>query len=552
MLKRLIINNFTLIEQLDINFNNGFSVITGETGAGKSIILGAISLLLGQRADIHAIKEGAQRCSVEAHFDISRYNMHKFFDDNDIDYDADDCIIRREITSAGKSRAFINDTPVALTQLRELGEQLIDIHSQHQNLLLRKENFQLNVVDIMADDNDILRQYEKSYHQYQTVEKQIETLKSEIRRNSEEEEFIRFQYEELKKAGLKEDEQEKLEAESVKISHSEEIKQTLYSIEDTMNGENFGIIERLKSSVNSIRSIAEIYPSVQELAERLESDYIDIQDIAHDISAQTDDLDFDPKRQEEVDNRLDTIYTLEKKHQATNIKELLDIMKKYGDKLDTIDNSNGELEELEQQLKAIEKELSANAGQLTQKRTKAAKRIEETMRENLIPLGMPKVKFQVSIEPKQAGPDGGDKVTFLFSANPGTGVKPLNDVASGGEIARVMLSLKAMISGTVKLPTIIFDEIDTGVSGAIAEKMAFIMQKMGNEGRQVISITHLPQIAALGNTHYRVYKDLGNNTTSTHMNMLTPEERINEIAHMLSGTTITEAAINNAKVLLKL
>jgi DNA repair protein RecN (Recombination protein N) len=552
MLKRLIINNFTLIEQLDINFNNGFSVITGETGAGKSIILGAISLLLGQRADIHAIKEGAQRCSVEAHFDISRYNMHKFFDDNDIDYDADDCIIRREITSAGKSRAFINDTPVALTQLRELGEQLIDIHSQHQNLLLRKENFQLNVVDIMADDNDILRQYEKSYHQYQTVEKQIETLKSEIRRNSEEEEFIRFQYEELKKAGLKEDEQEKLEAESVKISHSEEIKQTLYSIEDTMNGENFGIIERLKSSVNSIRSIAEIYPSVQELAERLESDYIDIQDIAHDISAQTDDLDFDPKRQEEVDNRLDTIYTLEKKHQATNIKELLDIMKKYGDKLDTIDNSNGELEELEQQLKAIEKELSANAGQLTQKRTKAAKRIEETMRENLIPLGMPKVKFQVSIEPKQAGPDGGDKVTFLFSANPGTGVKPLNDVASGGEIARVMLSLKAMISGTVKLPTIIFDEIDTGVSGAIAEKMAFIMQKMGNEGRQVISITHLPQIAALGSTHYRVYKDLGNNTTSTHMNMLTPEERINEIAHMLSGTTITEAAINNAKVLLKL
>lgn len=552
MLKQLYIRNFTLIDTLDIELKPGFSVITGETGAGKSIILGAIGLLLGQRADAKNIKQGADKCIIEAHFDLSKYSLEVFFENNDIEYDAHDTIIRRELTSAGKSRAFINDTPVSLAILKELGEQLVDIHSQHQNLLLNKQDFQLNVVDIIANNNDLLSQYRTAYNKYQETKKKLENLILEIEQNRSNSDFLRFQYEELCNAKLYDGEQKELEQKQATMSHAEEIKSALYEADNSINAEIGGVLSNVKNAKNALKGIMDVYPVAQELQQRLDSCYIELDDISHEISTQLQDIDFDPAELEYINNRLDKIYELEKKYHCETINELLCKIEELKQQLDYVDNSDIVLNELKEQLDIHKKECETKASKLSQTRKKSALSIEKEISEKLVVLGMPNINFKVNIEKKGLGLYGADNVSFMFSANKNNPLQAVTQVASGGEIARLMLSLKAMISGAVKLPTIIFDEIDTGVSGKIAEKMANIMKEMGDNDRQVISITHLPQIAALGTTHYKVYKEDTSEATISKMTILNEEERIKEIAQMLSGSDISDAAINNAKELLRL
>lgn len=552
MLKQLYIKNFTLIDELNISLYPGFSVITGETGAGKSIILGAIGLLLGNRADSKAIKAGRDRCVIEAHFDLSRYDMQKFFDDNDIDYDADDTIIRRELTAAGKSRAFINDTPVPLTRMRELGEQLVDIHSQHQNLLLQKEDFQLNVVDIIAQDADQLKVYQKEYYAYRKAKELLEELKAEIAKNRENEEFMRFQHKELDDANLQEGELEQLEQEAETLSHSEDIKTALYEADSALSGENDSILDKLKNATHQLENICDVYPSMADVAGRMQSSYIELKDIAQEISSSVDHVEFDPNRLDAINTRLDKLYTLQQKFHVETVTELIATRDRIAEQLSHIDNGDEDIEEKEKEVSALLAKAEKQAALLTSIRQKSAKAIEKEMKGRLIPLGIPNVRFEIAFAEKPLSGNGADKVSFLFSANKSTQLQPVSQVASGGEIARVMLSLKAMISGAVKLPTIIFDEIDTGVSGKIAEKMADIMEEMGLQNRQVLSITHLPQIAAKGSHHYKVLKEETENGTISHMKELNNQERIEEIAQMLSGSDITQAALANAKELLRI
>ena len=552
MLKKLYIKNFTLIDELDIDLYQGFSVITGETGAGKSIILGAIGLLLGQRADSKSIKQGAEKCVIEAHFDLSRYGMEAFFSENDIEYDPADCIVRRELTAAGKSRAFINDTPVQLAMLKELGEQLIDIHSQHQNLLLNKQDFQLNVVDIIAQDEQALAKYQQTYAKYQTVGKELETLRESIEQNRQNLDFLQFQCDELTNANLEEGEQEELEQRSETMSHAEDIKSALYEADNALSGEDRGIVSSLRSTISALKTIERVLPSASELVERLDSSYIELKDISGDISSELERIDFDPAELDSINSRLDKLYDLEKKYHVETVRELIEKRDELKRQLSHIENSDEALADLQQQLDTLRQQAQKEADALTKQRTKAASQIEKEMQSRLVPLGMPNVRFSIQLTTDTFGRNGQDKVGFLFSANTSTPLQPISQVASGGEIARVMLSLKAMISGAVKLPTIIFDEIDTGVSGKIAEKMAEIMQEMGQHERQVISITHLPQIAALGSAHYKVEKEDSAQGTTSHMKELSPEERVREIAQMLSGSDVTEAAIQNAKQLLRL
>lgn len=552
MLKQLYIKNFTLIDELNISLYPGFSVITGETGAGKSIILGAIGLLLGNRADSKAIKAGRDRCVIEAHFDLSRYGMQKFFDDNDIDYDADDTIIRRELTAAGKSRAFINDTPVPLTRMRELGEQLVDIHSQHQNLLLQKEDFQLNVVDIIAQDADQLKVYQKEYYAYHKAKELLEELKAEIAKNRENEEFMRFQHKELEDANLQEGELEQLEQEAETLSHSEDIKTALYEADSALSGDDDSILDKLKNATHHLENICDVYPSLADVAGRMQSSYIELKDIAQEISSSVDHVEFDPNRLDAINTRLDKLYTLQQKFHVETVTELIATRDRIAEQLSHIDNGDEDIEEKEKEVAALLVKAEKQAALLTSIRQKSAKAIEKEMKGRLIPLGIPNVRFEIAFADKPLSGNGADKVSFLFSANKSTQLQPVSQVASGGEIARVMLSLKAMISGAVKLPTIIFDEIDTGVSGKIAEKMADIMEEMGLQNRQVLSITHLPQIAAKGSHHYKVLKEETENGTISHMKELNNQERIEEIAQMLSGSDITQAALANAKELLRI
>lgn len=551
MLKQLYIKNFTLIDELNIAFNSGFSVITGETGAGKSIILSAINLLLGQRADTKVIKTDKDKCVIEAHFNLSKYGMDQFFADNDIDYDSEDCIIRREINKNGKSRAFVNDMPVQLTLMRELGEMLVDIHSQHQNLLLQKENFQLNVVDIIAHDEQERKNYQESFKAYQKAHADLKQLEENIAQGKENEEFMRFQFNEIEKANLKADEQENIEQETEQLSHSEEIKEALFEGDGLLTGEERGAVEQVKQAANRLHAIEQVYPNAKELAERLDNCHIELKDIAQEISRDTDHIEFDPARLDQLNERLDTIYSLQQKFHVSTIAELLQIKEELGKQLGNIDNSEELLEETRQRVNQLEQLCHEKAEMLTRKREKAALLVEKEMANRLVPLGIPNVRFQIQLTVKELSEDGRDKIAFLFSANRSTPLQPVSQVASGGEIARVMLSLKAMISGAVQLPTIIFDEIDTGVSGRVAEMMAQIMQEMGQHNRQVISITHLPQIAALGTTHYKVSKEETNEGTVSHMRQLTDDERIQEIAQMLSGSNISAEAISNAKALLK-
>ena len=552
MLKQLYIKNFTLIDELDIQLFPGFSVITGETGAGKSIILGALSLLLGQRADSKSIKTGCDRCVIEARFDLSRYQLESLFADNDIDYDAEDCIFRRELTAAGKSRSFINDTPVPLTVMKAIGQQLVDIHSQHQNLLLQEEDFQLNVVDIIAQDSRQLADYQEAFRNYQAACKAVAQMEENIAKAAENEDFLRFQYNELEEARLEPGQQEDLEKESETLSHVEDIKSALYTVEGILGGDEANIVERLREASRTIDSIKGVYADAEEVAERISSCYIELKDIAAEVSQMSSHTDFDPQRLEAINDRLDTIYSLQKKHRVETVEELIALRDELKEQLNCLDNSSEEIEALRQQEKAAREKAVRKATELTTLRMKAAQKVEKEMKSRLVPLGIPNVRFAVEIKSaEELSEKGVDKVAFLFSANTSTPMLPVAQIASGGEIARVMLSLKAMISGTVKLPTIIFDEIDTGVSGRVAEMMAKIMQEMGQTDRQVISITHLPQIAALGTHHYKVFKEETQEGTKSRMLLLTDDDRIQEIAQMLSGSDVTAAAVSNAKELLK-
>ena len=552
MLKHLYIKNFTLIDQLDIEFHPGFSVITGETGAGKSIILGAIGLLLGNRADSKLIKQGEKKCTIEAHFDLSNYGFEAFFEAHDIDFEPEDTIIRRELTATGKSRAFVNDTPVSLQMMRTLGEQLIDIHSQHQNLLLQKDDFQLNVVDIIAQDSTELAAYQTAFQCYKNAEKQLSELKEQIARAQENEEFMRFQFGELDSAGLTEGRQEELEQESETLSHAEDIKTAFYEADSLLNEDDNGVLSRLGRSLESLGNIENVYPKAQELVQRLSSVHIELKDIAEEISGESGLIDFDPSRLDSINQQLDQLNALEQKFHVSTERELIGIRDEMEKQLKNIEHSDEELETLEQEVKRRLDECEKLAGKLTTSRRKAIKTVEAQMSSRLVPLGIPNVRFKVELTAKPLSTDGADKVQFLYSANTSTRMESVAQVASGGEIARVMLSLKAMVSGAVKLPTIIFDEIDTGVSGKIAQKMALIMQEMGNNNRQVISITHLPQIAALGSSHYKVEKEETPEGTRSRMRELTEEQRVAEIAQMLSGADISDAALQNARDLLGL
>lgn len=550
MLRSLYIQNYALIEKLDIDFGSSFSVITGETGAGKSIILGAIGLLLGQRADVKSIRQGAAKCVIEARFEIAGYGMRPFFEENELEYE-DECILRREVYASGKSRAFINDTPASLVQMKELGEQLIDVHSQHQNLLLNKEGFQLNVLDILAHDEEELNNYQSLHREWKQVQQDLEDLIVLAEQNKADEDYIRFQLEQLEDAQLAAGEQEELEQEADTLNHAEEIKAGLFRAGQVMNSDEGGLLSALKECLNTMLGLQKVYPSAGELAERLESSYIELKDISQEVSGKEEEIEFNPVRLEEVNDRLNLIYTLQQKHRVTTVDELLALADDYAAKLANITSSDEQIEELKVRSEALYSKVKKQAAVLTKLRTAAAREVEKQMAARLIPLGMPNVRFRVEIGArKEPGVHGADTVNFLFSANKNGALQSISSVASGGEIARVMLSVKAMIAGAVKLPTIVFDEIDTGVSGEIADRMADIMQEMGDSDRQVISITHLPQIAARGRAHYKVYKQDNETETNSHIRRLADEERIEEIAHMLSGATLTDAALNNAKALL--
>lgn len=554
MLKNLHIENYALIEHLDINFQTGFSVITGETGAGKSIIIGAIGLLLGQRADSKTIKEGAKRCLIEATFDVSSYQLDAFFEENDLDFDGTECMIRRELTATGKSRAFINDTPASLTQLKELGEQLLDVHSQHKNLLLGKENFQLNILDIVAGQQEQLNLYQDVYKEYRSFVRQLEEAQTAAQNCKEEEDYLRFQADQLADANLQAGEQEVLEAEAETLEHAEDIKSSLYTAANHLQSsqEETDVLSLLKQSVSEIQSISSVFPYAEEMAERLDSCYIELKDVANELESQAEDVEYNPRRLEAVNERLNIIYTLQKKHGVDSVEALLSIQQQLEEKLDHIANSDGFIEQLQCKRDAQKEKALELAKQLSKARLTAAKNVEDEMKKRLVPLGMPNVQFKCSViaNPSELTSTGYDQVQFLFNANKSGEVKPVSQIASGGEIARVMLSLKALIASAVKLPTIIFDEIDTGVSGSIAEKMARIMKEMGDHKRQVISITHLPQIAAMGSHHYKVYKEDTADATCSHIIPLTQEQRVEEIAHMLSGEQLTQAAFDNARSLL--
>lgn len=550
MLRSLYIQNYALIEKLDISFGAGFSVITGETGAGKSIILGAIGLLLGQRAEVKAIRQGASKCVIEARFDISAYGMEPFFEENELEYE-EECILRREVYASGKSRAFINDTPASLVQMKELGEQLIDVHSQHQNLLLNKEGFQLNVLDILSHNDEQLSVYQSLYREWKQTQQDLADLIARAEQNKADEDYIRFQLEQLEEANLSAGEQEELEQETDTLNHAEEIKAGLFRVGQLLTSDEGGLLAGLKESLNTMLGLQKVYSPATELAERLESTYIELKDVSQEVSSQEEDVEFNPERLEEVNDRLNLIYTLQQKHRVTTVEELLALTEEYAAKLAAITSYDERIGELTTLCDTLYNKVKKQAAVLTKARTGAAREVEKQMASRLVPLGMPNVRFQVEMGMrKEPGVHGEDTVNFLFSANKNGALQSISSVASGGEIARVMLSIKAMIAGAVKLPTIVFDEIDTGVSGEIADRMADIMQEMGEQDRQVISITHLPQIAARGCAHYKVYKQDNETETNSHIRSLADEERVEEIAHMLSGATLTEAALNNAKALL--
>ncbi len=552
MLKYLNIRNYALIDSLELDFTSGFSVITGETGTGKSVLLGAISMMLGQRSDVKSIREGADRCVIEGHFDISSFDMRSLFEENDLDYDEKECIIRRELSSTGRSRAFINDTPVSISLMKEFGNRLIDIHSQHQNLLLGDKNFQLNVLDTLSDIAPTLSTYKVLFDEYVNVCKELSNLKKQLEKSRSDEEWLRFQYEEIESASLHDGEQEELEQELQELTHAEDIKTALYGAVNAIDGEEGGnLIQSLRDAANALSRISAHYQVAGELSDRLETNYIELKDCCDELRSRMERITFAPDRLEQVEQRLALIYSLVKKHKCTSVKELLVLANDYRERLEQITNGDDNICELQKHCDALRKKLTKEATLLTKQRKEAALHLQKEMTDILITLGMPLIRFEVQFSfVDDFTALGCDVVTFLFSANSISPMQPLADVASGGEMARVMLALKSLVVAHANQPTLIFDEIDTGISGVLAERMGLLMQKMAASNRQVISITHLPQVAALGATHYKVYKEETPVGTRTNIILLNSDERVREIAQMMSGELLTDAAIDNAKLLL--
>lgn len=553
MLKHLHIENYALIESLDIDLNDGFSVITGETGAGKSILLGAIGLLTGDRADLSAIQSGKQRCILEATFNTEGYDLEAFFQEEDLDFDPSECIIRRELTANGKSRAFINDTPTTINALKRLGNRLIDIHSQHQNLLLGQEDFQLSVLDAVASMPELIQSYSQAFHKWAQAVKALNEAQSSLDESRKDEDYLRFLVTELANFNPQPGEDETLQQQCDMLEHAQDIKSALMLGYGQLSEGDTPVTDTLRQVRNQLSSIQPYFQQAEELAERIESCRIELQDIAGTLESEGESIDYDPMRLEELQSRLNTLYSLEQKHHVGSSEELTELMKRMKERLDMMDNSDEYIKQLQKEEQECRSLLERISGKLTEKRSMAAKKVEKEVISSLKMLGMPNVRFQVHISATESPtPKGMDKVSFLFSANLGSDMQNISHVASGGETARVMLSLKAILSGAVSLPTIIFDEIDTGVSGHIAESMANIMHKMGQQGRQVISITHLPQIAALGQHHYKVWKEDTDKITRSHITYLGQEERITELANMLSGSNVTKEAMNNARAILGL
>lgn len=550
MLKSLSIQNYALIDSLNIDFDPGFSVITGETGAGKSIILGALSLILGQRAENRHIKQNEQKCTIEGVFDISRYHLQSLFQERDWEYNPDECILRREIWTNGKSRAFVNDSPVYLNDLKELGDSLIDIHSQHQSLSLNDNYFQLNVLDILARTKSEKEEYQTAFKEYQTARKLLLELQQQSQKNKEEQDYFQFQFDALAEAKLQSGEQETLETELETITHAEEIKSSLFTVASSLSGEGETIERKLKSVAETLKNIQHVFPKAAGLAQRVESAYIELKDVRIESEKYFEEIDFNAERQQQVEERLSVIYDLEKKHSVKSVEELLEIQRQLDEKLQKITSLDERIEQLEKEVSLKEKLMEQKAETLSQKRKSATQPMEKQLTEKLVYLGMPNAKFKCDITEK-SNPDstGKDTVNFLFSANKNTAPLPVSQIASGGEISRLMLCLKSMIAGATALPTIIFDEIDTGTSGEIADKMGAIMREMAQD-MQVIAITHLPQIAAKDAAHYNVYKEDNAESTATYMRKLAEDERISEIARMLSGAEVTAQAVENAKVML--
>ena len=550
MLQFLTIENYALIDHLEFRPGQGLTVITGETGAGKSIIMGALGLILGQRADAKAVRSGAGKCVIEAQFDISAYDLEAFFAQNDLEYDASATIIRREIYATGKSRAFVNDTPVQLSLLRELGSHLIDIHSQHQNLLLGQDAFQLSVVDALAHNQAEYASYRAAYDQLKAHDSKLKALRAQAERDAQEADYIRFQFSQLDDANLVEGEQEELEAEQELLSHAEDIKSCLCQMHEGLDGEGDAVVQMLKSVSQKAHELSRIYPDIAEIAQRLESDYIDLKDIADEVDSRSEEVNYDPQRLEQVEERLSLLYSLQKKHGKSSVEELIQLRDELFERIQHIDNSDEEILELEQQVKRLAAEATRLAAILTDTRKHAAPQLQKDLIARVTYLGMPNLRFQVSITPLDSlSPSGSDSLEFLFSANKNQPLRPAGEVASGGEISRLMLGIKSLVASARTLPTIIFDEIDTGVSGDIADRMGSVMKELSTH-LQVITITHLPQVAGKGNQHFRVFKADTDEQTITHIEQLSSEQRIQEIARMLSGSDITPEALANARTLI--
>ena len=550
MLQFLTIENYALIDHLEFRPGQGLTVITGETGAGKSIIMGALGLILGQRADAKAVRSGAGKCVIEAQFDISAYDLEAFFAQNDLEYDASATIIRREINATGKSRAFVNDTPVQLPLLRELGSHLIDIHSQHQNLLLGQDAFQLSVVDALAHNQAEYASYRAAYDQLKTHDSRLKALRAQAERDAQEADYIRFQFSQLDDANLVEGEQEELEAEQELLSHAEDIKSCLCQMHEGLDGEGDAVVQMLKSVSQKAHELSRIYPDIAEIAQRLESDYIDLKDIADEVDSRSEEVNYDPQRLEQVEERLSLLYSLQKKHGKSSVEELIQLRDELFERIQHIDNSDEEILELEQQVKRLAAEATRLAAILTDTRKHAAQQLQKDLIARVTYLGMPNLRFQVSITPLDSlSPSGSDSLEFLFSANKNQPLRPAGEVASGGEISRLMLGIKSLVASARTLPTIIFDEIDTGVSGDIADRMGSVMKELSTH-LQVSTITLLPQVAGKGNQHFRVFKADTDEQTITHIEQLSSEQRIQEIARMLSGSDITPEALANARTLI--
>lgn len=550
MLKSLHISNYALISELNIDFSSGFSVITGETGAGKSIILGALSLILGQRADNKSIKLDADKCVIEAEFDISAYNhLAAFFEQNDLDCDEKYCTIRRELTSMGKSRAFINDTPVSLNQIRDLSNRLIDIHSQHENLLLSNEGYQLDVVDTIAQNADLLADYQITYNEWRNLQGELKQLRKNAEKHAADADYIQFQFQQLSDANLLENEQDELEMEQEALSHAEEIKVELQKSFQLLTEEQM-TLPLLRESISALSRVKDYIPSGMNWYDRLQSTLIEIKDIAAEINSYEERVEFNPARLEWIENRLSELFTLEKKYKVSGVSELITLRDNFGAQLQRLDSFEEDILALETKIDMGYVHLQQKADALSASRKEAFSAIENYLIDKLTKLGMPNIQFKVEHTLLSDFTESGrDEVQFLFSANKNRPVQPVTQIASGGEVSRLMLSIKSLIAHRADLPTIIFDEIDTGVSGEIAHRMSEIMQAMSSD-MQVITITHLPQIAAKGAQHYRVYKDDTGEQTQTFIQRLTTEERVEELAQMLSGKNVSQAALQNAQELL--